>query len=158
VLSNQVEYSLAKRDPELEILPWAQANGRFVIAYSPLAQGFLTGRYDATHRPGGVRAGNPLFLPENLDRATLLLSALRNIADSHGATPSQVALAWLLGHPTVVVIPGASSVAQLESNVAAADLDLTEEQQSQLSEASSRFQPKKLPAALPDLIKARFGR
>jgi aryl-alcohol dehydrogenase-like predicted oxidoreductase len=153
-----VEYSLAKRDPERELLSWAQDNGRIVIAYSPLAQGFLSGRYDAAHRPGGVRAGNPLFLPENLDRASALLEALRDIAGAHLATPSQVALAWLLRRPNVVVIPGASSVSQLESNVAAADLELTDEDDARLSEASARFQPKKLLASVPDLVKARLGR
>jgi aryl-alcohol dehydrogenase-like predicted oxidoreductase len=158
VLSNQVQYSLARRDPEDELLAWAQANGRFVIAYSPLAQGFLSGRYDAQNRPGGVRAGNPLFLPENLERAGELLSALRDIAESLVATPSQVALAWLVRRPNVVVIPGASSVAQLESNAAAADLELTDDQDARLSEASERFHPKRWPAALPDLVKARFGR
>jgi aryl-alcohol dehydrogenase-like predicted oxidoreductase len=158
VLSNQVEYSLAKRAPEKEILPWAQANGRIVIAYSPLAQGFLSGRYDAVHRPGGARAGNPLFLPENLDRGADLLGALREIAGAHHATPSQVALAWLLRRPNVVVIPGASSVAQLESNVAAADLELSESDDARLTAASDQFHPKSLPAALPDLVRARLGR
>ena len=158
VLSNQVEYSLAKRSPETEILPWAQANGRIVIAYSPLAQGWLSGRYDAGHRPGGVRAGNPLFLPENLDRGADLLAALRDIATAHQATPSQVALAWLLDRPNVVVIPGASSVAQLEANVAAADLELTADEDQRLTAASDRFRPKTMPAAIPDLVRARFGR
>jgi aryl-alcohol dehydrogenase-like predicted oxidoreductase len=158
VLSNQVEYSLVKRDPEREILPWAQANGRIVIAYSPLAQGFLSGRYSASNRPGGMRAAKPLFLPENLDRGAELLGVLAEVAAAHGVTPSHVALAWLLRRPNVVVIPGASSVAQLESNVAAAELDLTDDEDAQLTEASDRFRPKGLPEAIPDLVKARFGR
>lgn len=158
VLSNQVEYSLAQRAPEREVLPWAQANDRLVIAYSPLAQGFLSGRYDTDHRPsGGVRAGNPLFIPENLTRGTVLLSALGEIATAHGATPSQIALAWLLRRPNVVVIPGASSVAQLEANVAAADLELTEQEDARLTAASDAFHPKRLPAAIPDLVRARIG-
>jgi aryl-alcohol dehydrogenase-like predicted oxidoreductase len=123
VLSNQVLYNLGQRKPERDLVPWAQANDRLIIAYSPLAQGFLSGRYDASHRPGGVRANNALFLPENLDAAAPLLSALREVAATHDATPSQVALAWLIRKPNVIAIPGASSVAQLESNAAAADLD-----------------------------------
>ena len=158
VLSNQVEYSLAKRGPEAEVLPWAQANDRIVIAYSPLAQGFLSGRYDSAHRPRGVRTGNPLFLPENLDRGAELLGVLRDVAGAHQATPSQVALSWLLRRPNVVVIPGASSVAQLESNVAAGDLELSDEEDARLTEASDGFHPTTLPAALPSLIRARLGR
>jgi aryl-alcohol dehydrogenase-like predicted oxidoreductase len=70
VLSNQVRYSLADRAPEKDLLPFAARAGRVVIAYSPLAQGLLSGRYDRANRPANrIRAGNPLFLPQNLDRA-----------------------------------------------------------------------------------------
>ena len=87
-----------------------------------LAKGMLSGRYDATNLPkGSARTNDPLFLPENLVAAHDLIEALRTVAKSHDATPSQVALAWVVSHPNVVAIPGASSLAQLESNVAAAD-------------------------------------
>ena len=69
VLSNQVRYSLAVRDAERELLPWAQANDRLIIAYSPLAQGLLSGRYDGTNTPADVRARNPLFLPKSMTAA-----------------------------------------------------------------------------------------
>ena len=96
-----------------------------MIAYSPLAQGLLSGRYDRDSRPANrVRAANPLFLPENLERAADLIAALREVADAHSATPAQIALAWVIRHPAVVAIPGASSVEQLESNAAAAEIDL----------------------------------
>src|SRR5712692_1735105 len=157
VLSNQVQYSLAVRGPEKDLLPWAQANDRLIIAYSPLAQGLLSGRYDTDRRPGGVRAGNPLFLPENMTRASELLGALKAIAAEHDAKPAQVALAWLLRRPNVVVIPGASSVAQLEANAAAADLDLTDEEDRWLTDASDRFQPKTGPAAYLDIARVRIG-
>ncbi len=156
VLSNQVEYSLAVRGPEKDLIPWAQANDRLIIAYSPLAQGLLSGRYDTDHPPGGVRARNPLFLPENMTRASELLGALKAIAAEHDAKPAQVALAWLLRRPNVVVIPGASSVAQLEANAAAADLDLTDEEDRWLTDASDRFQPKTGPAAYLDIARARI--
>ena len=98
VLSNQVRYSLADRAPEKDLLPFAAEAGRVVIAYSPLAQGLLSGRYDRANRPANrVRAGNPLFLPENLDRASELIGVLREVADAHAATPAQVALAWVIG-------------------------------------------------------------
>ena len=141
VLSNQVRYSLVDRRPEASLLPFAQGHERIVIAYSPLGQGLLSARYDADNRPGGVRAANALFLPENLSRATELLEALRAVAGAHGATPAQVALAWVIRRPNVVAIPGASSVAQLERNAEAADLELTDDDDERLTGASDRFSP-----------------
>jgi aryl-alcohol dehydrogenase-like predicted oxidoreductase len=158
VLSNQVQYSLAVRKPDRDMVPWAQAHNRLIIAYSPLAQGLLSAKYDAGNAPGGVRAGNMLFLPENIERAAGLLNALRDIAAGHGASPAQVALAWLIRRPNVVVIPGASSVAQLEANAAAADLELSEEEDGRLTEASDWFNPKGGPAAYAHLLKARVRR
>ena len=156
VLSNQVEFSLVQRRPERELLQWAQDNDRIIIAYSPLAQGLLSGRYTSDHRPTGLRAMRPLFLPANLERARGLIDDLREVADKHGATPSQVALAWLIRRPNVVVIPGASSVAQLESNVAAADIELTDDDDARLSASSDRFNPTAGLAALPGLVRAHL--
>ena len=159
VLSNQVQYSLVSRKPERELLPYAQTNDRVIIAYSPLGQGLLGGRYDIDHPPPpGVRSNNPLFLLENLERAHPLLSALREIAAGYGATPAQVALAWVIRRPNVIAIPGASSVAQLESNVAAADLDLSADEDARLTDASDAFQPIRGLASLPGLMEARQAR
>jgi aryl-alcohol dehydrogenase-like predicted oxidoreductase len=159
VLSNQVRFNLVQRKSERELLPWAQREGRIVVAYSPLAQGFLSGRYDAEHLPGGsARRTNPLFLPENMSRATELIETLRSIAKQHDATPSQVALAWLIHHPNVVAIPGASSVAQLEANAAAAELQLTDDEMRTLVEAADRFDALSGPAALPGLARRVIGR
>ncbi len=159
VLSNQVNFSLAQRKPEREVLGHAQAADRLVIAYSPLAQGLLGGRYDTSNRPSGsARMNNPLFLPENLERATPLIRALREVAAAHEATPAQVALAWLVAKPNVVAIPGASSVEQLEHNVAAADLDLSADEVARLTSESDRFSPVRGVAAVPGLLKARFGK
>jgi len=159
VLSNQVRYSLADRSPEDELLPCAAARGRVIIAYSPLAQGLLSGRYDRDSRPANrIRAGNPLFLPENLDRATELIGVLREVADAHAATPAQIALAWVIRHPAVAAIPGASSVEQLERNAAAADIDLTDDEYEALGAASGRFRPVTGQAALPQMVRARFRR
>jgi aryl-alcohol dehydrogenase-like predicted oxidoreductase len=141
VLSNQVRYSLAVRGPEAGLLPWAQASGRLLIAYSPLAQGLLAGAYGPGNVPSDVRRRNPLFLPANLERAHELLGCLGDIARSHGATPAQVALAWVTRRPNVVAIPGARTVAQLEANAAAAELELTEDDDRRLTEASDRFDP-----------------
>jgi aryl-alcohol dehydrogenase-like predicted oxidoreductase len=140
VVSDQVRYSLLSRRPERELLPHAAAAGRLVVAYSPLAQGVLTGRYTAATAPGGVRARNLLFSPENLRRAEPVLSALRELAAAHQATPAQVALAWVVHHPGVVAIPGAKSVAQMEANAAAADLRLAPDELAHLTAAADRFQ------------------
>jgi len=159
VLSNQVPYSLVARFPERDLLPFAQAHGRVVLAYSPLAQGLLSGRYDPGNRPTNrVRAANPLFLPVNLQRAAELIAALREVAEAHSATPAQIALAWVIRHPAVAAIPGASSVEQLEHNAAAADIDLTSDQYQALAAAAVRFRPITGPAAIPQLARARFGR
>ena len=157
VLSNQVRYSLVDRSPEHDLLPFAESTGHVVIAYSPLAQGLLSGKYHRGSRPANrVRAASPLFLPENLDRAADLIAALREVADVHSATPAQIALAWVIRQPAVVAIPGASSVEQLESNVAAADIDLTEDEYQALHAAATRFRPITGPAVLPRMFRARF--
>ncbi|HEY4464497.1 MAG TPA: aldo/keto reductase [Streptosporangiaceae bacterium] len=159
VLSNQVPYSLVARSPERDLLPFAQASGHVVLAYSPLAQGLLSGRYDRDHRPANrVRASNPLFLPENLERAGKVIATLREVATAHAATPAQIALAWVIRHPAVAAIPGASSVEQLEHNVAAAEIDLTDDEYQALADAAARFRPIIRAAALPGLARARVGR
>lgn len=142
VLSNQVHFSLLHRKPDQGNVPYAQANDRIVIAYSPLEMGVLGGRYSAERPPPGVaRRRSPLCLPENLARAEPVLATLRRIAARHDATPAQVALAWLIRKPNVVAIPGASSVEQLRHNVAAADLDLTDDEADELTAASDAFTP-----------------
>jgi aryl-alcohol dehydrogenase-like predicted oxidoreductase len=156
VLTNQVQYSLVNRKPDRDLVPWAAEHDRIVIAYSPLAQGFLSARYDGTNTPGGVRAGNRLFLPENVERAQPLLTALKEIAVAHAATPAQVALAWVIRRPNVVAIPGASSVAQLEANVAAADLALSDDDDHRLTSASDRFEPLGGAAGFARMLKARL--
>ena len=159
VLSNQVRYNLVDRSPEQYLLPFAESTGHIVIAYSPLAQGLLSGKYDRDHRPANrIRASSPLFLPENLDRAGDLIATLRDVADAHAATPAQIALAWVIHRPAVVAIPGASSVGQLESNVAAADIDLTEQEYQALHAAAVRFRPVTGPAVLPHLLRSRIAR
>jgi aryl-alcohol dehydrogenase-like predicted oxidoreductase len=158
VLSNQVRYNLVDRRPEGDLLPWAQAHDRVIIAYSPLAQGLLSGRYDVDHRPSGmVRRASPAFHPENLLRAEPMLDVLREVAQAHGATPSQVALAWLIRRPNVVVIPGASSVAQVEVNATAADINLSDDEDAALATASDRFHPVGAVSVLPDLLRERLS-
>jgi aryl-alcohol dehydrogenase-like predicted oxidoreductase len=159
VVSNQVEFSLAHAGPLTDLVPFADREQRLVIAYSPLAQGLLGGRYSAANRPpGGVRAVNPLFGTENLNRIAPLLGLLRQVAEVHDAQPAQIALAWLLGLPRVVVIPGASSVEQMEFNAAAAEIELTEEEQAALTAAARSFTPVSTARTLLDGVRERLGR
>jgi aryl-alcohol dehydrogenase-like predicted oxidoreductase len=155
VLSNQVRFNLIQRKHEEGNVAYAQANDRIVIAYSPLAQGVLGGRYDAAHPPSGpTRMNNPLCFPENLERAGALIDALRRVAAAHDATPAQVALAWLIRQPNVVAIPGASSVDQLRHNVEAADLELTADEAAELTAESDRFTPIAIPATVAARLRA----
>jgi aryl-alcohol dehydrogenase-like predicted oxidoreductase len=163
VLSNQVNFSLVDRRPLTDLVPFARSEGRIVIAYSPLAQGLLGGRYDKDNRPSGIaRRMNPIFLPEALERAAPLIGALRDIARSHQCTPAQVALAWVISHGNVVAIPGASSVGQLESNAAATEVTLTESQVTQLTSAAESFEaPSRLTAVargLVETVRERYSR
>ena len=157
VVSNQVQFSLAHPQPLEDLVPFAERANRIVIAYSPLAQGLLGGRYTVDDRPGGVRAANPLFGTENLIRAAPLLDTLRQVADAHHVRPAQAALAWLLSLPQVVVIPGASSVEQLEFNVTAADLTLDEASLTALTEAARAFTPVSAARTLIDGFRDKLG-
>jgi aryl-alcohol dehydrogenase-like predicted oxidoreductase len=157
VLTNQVRLSLVDRRPLSGMTSWAADHGHIVMAYSPLAQGLLSGRYDAGNRPGGMRASQAAFLPENLERVAGLLAALRRIGEAHGATPAQVALAWVVSHPGVVAIPGASSVAQLEHNAAAADLELSADEVSELTAAAAAFEPIGRREAMPSMFPERLA-
>jgi aryl-alcohol dehydrogenase-like predicted oxidoreductase len=156
VLSNQVQFSLATPAPLEDLVPFAEREGRLVIAYSPLAQGLLGGRYGPDRRPSGVRAMNPLFGTENLRRAEPLLAVLREVADAHDVRPAQIALAWLLALPRVVVIPGASTVEQMESNAAAAGIDLRAEEQDALTAAARAFRPVSRMRTVADDVRARL--
>lgn len=157
VVSNQVQFSLAHPQPLDDLVPFAERENRVVIAYSPLAQGLLGGRYTVDNRPGGVRAANPLFGTENLRRAAPLLDTLRQVAAAHDIEPAQAALAWLLSLPQVVVIPGASSVEQLEFNVAAADVRLDAAAQAALTEAARAFTPVSAASTMVGALRDRLS-
>ncbi len=155
VVSNQVHFSLAHPQALDDLVPFAEQENRVVIAYSPLAQGLLGGKYGVDNRPGGVRAVNSLFGTENLRRVEPLLQTLREVAAQVDAKPAQVALAWLIHLPGVVAIPGASSVEQLEFNVAAADIELNAESRDALTEAARAFQPVSAGRFLVDTVRER---
>jgi aryl-alcohol dehydrogenase-like predicted oxidoreductase len=156
VISNQVHFSLAHPRALENLVPFAERENRVVIAYSPLAQGLLGGKYGVNNRPGGVRAINRLFGTENLRRIEPLLQTLRDVAAQVDAKPAQVALAWLLSLPNVVAIPGASSVEQLEFNVAAADIELSADSCDALTAAARNFRPVSTQRFLADTVREKL--
>ena len=158
VLSNQIGYSLVNRSAERDLLPFAESHGRVVIAYRPLELGLLSGRYNIANQPTDrIRTSHPLFLPQNLERVRSLIATLREVADAHSATPAQVAVAWVIRHPVVAAIPGASSVEQLERNVAAVDIELTDDEYRALQLASRRFHPVPGPGFVSRQIRTLTG-
>lgn len=124
----QSEYSLWSRDPEAGILDACRELGVAFVAYSPLGRGFLTGKLDvAGLAEDDFRKGNPRFADEALEHNQELVRALTAFAAARGATPAQIALAWLLGkHPHVIPLFGAKRPARLPENVGALQVRLTE--------------------------------
>jgi aryl-alcohol dehydrogenase-like predicted oxidoreductase len=133
VISNQVRLNLLDQRATHELSEYALNTGRVLIAYSPLAMGLLGGRYRPGSRPAGFRRYLPAFSGRSLTRIQELIDLLREIGQSYGATPAQVALAWVVSHPGVIAIPGASNLAQLESNAAAAEISLSSGEIAELS-------------------------
>ncbi len=124
----QSEYSLWTRDPEPEILPLCKELGIGFVPWSPLGQGFLTGKINerTTFDKSDFRASFPRFTPEARKANQALVDLLGQIAARKKATPAQIALAWLLAQkPWIVPIPGTTKLHRLDENLAAADIELT---------------------------------
>ena len=151
VLTNQVAYSLLERSPERDLLPFAESTGHVVIAFSPLAMGLLSGRYNSGNLPTNFRAVDPNFNRGRLEYIDELLATLKEVADAHSATSAQIALAWVIHQPAVAAIPGASSIEQLELNVAAAEIQLADDEYHALQTASARLMPDVDTSHHPDL-------
>ena len=135
----QSEYSLWTRDPEPDVLPLLRKLGIGFVAYSPLGRGFLTGQIKSTDDfdDSDNRKTNPRFEGENFEQNLRAVAEVEAIASDVGATPAQVALAWLLAQgDDIAPIPGTKRVSRLEENVAADDVELTAEQLRKLTEVS----------------------
>ncbi|HLS74726.1 MAG TPA: aldo/keto reductase [Actinomycetaceae bacterium] len=140
VTTLQSEYSLWWREPEAEILPTLAELGIGLVPFSPLGKGFLTGTVDSTTSfgDGDLRAALPRYGEQALRDGQHLVDLLGAIARGKGATPAQVALAWLLAQrPWIVPIPGTTKTARLEENVGAASVELSEDEREQLTAASA---------------------
>ena len=125
--SLQPPYSLFWRHVEADARPYCVENDITILAYSPMAQGLLTGKFGPDHRfePGDNRAGNKLFQPQNYQRIQQALDHLRPLAEKHGCTLGQLALAWVIAQPNTCAIAGARNAQQAAENAAAAKIKLS---------------------------------
>ncbi|MEM1872971.1 MAG: aldo/keto reductase [Acidilobaceae archaeon] len=137
----QVKFNLVEREAEEEHIPYAEANGMTVMAWSPLAKGALTGKYslDDISRLGDFRAGSPLFSRENYQAILELVEVLREVGARYGKTPAQVALNWLIAYSDAIVpIPGAKTPEQVRENAGAVGWSLSYSDWLKIDEVSRR--------------------
>lgn len=142
VAAVQSEYSLWHREPEKEILPTLEELGIGFVPFSPLGAGFLTGAMDANTRfpADDFRGHVPRFAPEALEANVQLVELIREVATRKGATPAQIALAWLLAQkPWIVPIPGTTKLPRLAENLGAVTVDLTPTDLEAMDAAASRL-------------------
>jgi len=132
--SLQPPYSLFWRHVETDAMPYCVEHNITILAYSPLAQGLLTGKFGPGHtfEKGDVRASNKLFQPGNYDRAQAALDRLRPIAAKYNITLAQLSLAWLMGQPQTCVIAGARNAEQASQNAIAATVQLEESDRAEI--------------------------
>ncbi len=136
--SLQPPYSLFWRHFEKDAMSFCADNNITVLAYSPMAQGLLTGRFgpDHTFKKGDIRAKNKLFQPDNYARVQEALSKLRPLAEQKGITLGQLALSWITSHPGTCAIAGARNAEQASENARAGAISLSEDELSRIDEIS----------------------
>jgi aryl-alcohol dehydrogenase-like predicted oxidoreductase len=142
VAAVQSEYSIWTRDPEPKVLPTCKELGIGFVPWSPLGQGFLTGKIDASTKfeSTDFRAAFPRFTEEARTANQTVVDLLNQIARRKNATPAQIALAWLLAQePWIVPIPGTTKIHRLEENIGSASLELTAEDLKEINTASSKI-------------------
>jgi len=138
----QSEYSLFWRGPEAELLPTLEELGIGFVPFSPLGAGFLTGKIDENTKfdPTDFRNNVPRFSPEARKANMALVEMIKRVAERKGATPAQVALAWLMSQkPWIVPIPGTTKLHRLEENLGAVNVDLSKNDLKEIDEAASRL-------------------
>jgi aryl-alcohol dehydrogenase-like predicted oxidoreductase len=142
VAALQSEYSIWWRAIEPEILPTCEELGIGLVPYSPLGRGYLTGKIDenTTYDPTDIRSRNPRFTPEAIKANRVVVDLLERIAAQEGATPAQIALAWLLAQkPWIVPIPGSRKLERFEENIGAVDVQLTPQDLHEIENAMSQI-------------------
>jgi aryl-alcohol dehydrogenase-like predicted oxidoreductase len=143
VTALQSEYSIWWRAIEAAVLPTCEELGIGLVPYSPLGRGYLTGKIDesATFDSSDIRSHNPRFTPEAIKANRVVIDLLEKIAAQKGATPAQIALAWLLTQkPWIVPIPGTTKLARLEENIGAVRVELTPDDLREIESAASKIQ------------------
>jgi aryl-alcohol dehydrogenase-like predicted oxidoreductase len=154
----QSEYSLFWRGPEAELLPTLEELGIGFVPFSPLGAGFLTGKIDENTKfdPTDFRNIVPRFSPEARKANMALVDIVKAVAERKGATPAQIALAWLLAQkPWIVPIPGTTKLHRLEENLGAVNVELTGDDLKQIDEAASKLQLE--GARLPEAVLKMTG-
>ena len=142
VTAVQSEYSLWYREPEKEVLPTLEELGIGFVPFSPLGKGFLTGKIDTTTTldSSDLRNTIPRFAPDARKANQALVELLHGIAGRKKSTPAQIALAWLLAQkPWIVPIPGTTKLHRLEENLGGADVELTNDDLSEIANAASEI-------------------
>jgi aryl-alcohol dehydrogenase-like predicted oxidoreductase len=142
VTALQSEYSLWWRNIEESILPTCEELGIGVVPYSPLGRGYLTGKVDenTTFDSTDIRARNPRFAPEAIKANRAVIDLLEKIGAQKGATPAQIALAWLLAQkPWIVPIPGSRKLERLDENLGSAKIELTAIDLSEIAKAMAKI-------------------
>jgi len=142
VTALQSEYSLWMRRPETDVLPVLEELGIGFVPFSPLGRGFLAGAIDekTTFEPGDFRLGLPRYGSENRKANLAVVDLLKEIAARKGATPAQIALAWLLAQkPWIVPIPGTRKLERLDENIGATQLKLTPDDLREIESAVSQI-------------------
>jgi len=142
VTALQSEYSLWWREPETKTMPTLDELGIGFVPFSPLGKGFLTGRIDqhTTFDQNDFRNTVPRFAPENRQANRAMVELLTRVAGNKGATPAQIALAWLLAQkPWIVPIPGTTKIHRLEENLGAANVELTREDLREIADAAAEI-------------------
>jgi len=143
VTALQNEYSIWTRDPEVEALAVCEELGIGFVAFTPLGAGFLTGKIDTntTFDSTDFRNISPRFTPENRKAHLALVDLLKRVAEQKGATPAQIALAWLLAQkPWIVPIPGTRRLDRLEENIGAVHVELMPEDLHEIEAAAAKIQ------------------
>ena len=153
VAAVQSEYSLFYRGPEADLLPALEELGIGFVPFSPLGAGFLTGKIDENTKfdPTDFRNMVPRFSPEARKANMALVDLVKAVAERKGATPAQIALAWLLAQkPWIAPIPGTTKLHRLEENIGAVNVQLTPEDLKQIDEAASglKLEGARLPEAV----------
>jgi aryl-alcohol dehydrogenase-like predicted oxidoreductase len=140
VTALQSEYSLWWREPEEDVLPTCEELGIGFVPFSPLGRGFLTGKIDenTTFDSSDIRSSSPRYTPEARKANRVVVDLLAKIGEQKGATPAQIALAWLLAQkPWIVPIPGSRKLERLDENIGAVAVQLTPDDLREIKSALS---------------------